>query len=258
MPTLWLLMILMGFAWCRRPSRSFDDPEHPLVHTTKLLILSEVPVAYDIRNISGRSFASPIRNQMNGPTYCGCCWAMSTTSALVDRYALQTNGAYPSGNMLLSVQQLLNCGGVGDCNGGSAIEAAAWIAEHGIGDDTCAPYTGGSQVCSDLTSCAFCNDWYEAGWNTGCRVVKKYPKMWVAEFGPISPPQARVQGVSMVDAMKSEITARGPIVCNMATDAEWDHYTGGIILPREWTETDHLVAVSGWGEEGGVPYWIVR
>jgi cathepsin X len=183
---------------------------------------------------------------------------MSTTSALVDRYALQMNGAYPSGNMLLSVQQLLNCGGVGDCNGGSGIEAASWIAENGIGDDTCAPYTGASQVCSDLTTCTFCNDWYEPGWNTGCRVVKKYPKMWVSEFGPISPKQAQLQGVSMVDAMKSEIAARGPIVCNMATDAEWDHYTGGIILPRAWTETDHLVSVSGWGTEGGVPYWIVR
>lgn len=61
-------------------------------------------------------------------------------------------------------------------------------------------------------------------------------------------------------SMMSEIYARGPITCGMACpdDFVWN-YKGGVYKDKSKdTELDHDVEVVGWGEEKGVPYWIVR
>lgn len=54
----------------------------------------------------------------------------------------------------------------------------------------------------------------------------------------------------------------GPIACLVEADDWFDHgYKGGIITPRKYSHTNHVVTVSGWGSEEvngtEVPYWIV-
>lgn len=64
----------------------------PLPHT--YLKPEDIPVSYDIRNLSGVNYATANRNQ-HIPTYCGSCWAHGTSSALSDRIALARKGAWP-------------------------------------------------------------------------------------------------------------------------------------------------------------------
>ncbi len=48
---------------------------------------STLPESWDVRNVSGVSYATMNRNQLL-PQYCGSCWAHAATSVLSDRLFL--------------------------------------------------------------------------------------------------------------------------------------------------------------------------
>ena len=56
--------------------------------------------------------------------------------------------------------------------------------------------------------------------------------------------------------MMAEIYARGPIACGIDA-APILEYTGGIAADKG-EYVDHVISVTGWGVENGIPYWIVR
>lgn len=57
----------------------------------------------------------------------------------------------------------------------------------------------------------------------------------------------------------NEIFQRGPITCALAVTDALRNYTGGIFVDTTGrVEEDHDISVTGWGEENGVKYWIVR
>ena len=61
------------------------------------------------------------------------------------------------------------------------------------------------------------------------------------------------------EGMKAEIAARGPIACGICVTPEFEAYAGGIYNDsRQCTEEMHVIAVEGYGEENGVPYWLAR
>lgn len=59
--------------------------------------------------------------------------------------------------------------------------------------------------------------------------------------------------------MMNEIYQRGPITCAIAVTQQLINYTGGIFNDLSGDkDLDHDISVTGWGEQNGVKYWIVR
>ena len=59
--------------------------------------------------------------------------------------------------------------------------------------------------------------------------------------------------------MMNEIYQRGPISCAVAVTNELRNYTSGVFEDKTGrTDEDHAVSITGWGEENGVKYWIIR
>ncbi len=59
--------------------------------------------------------------------------------------------------------------------------------------------------------------------------------------------------------MKAEIAARGPIACGICVTPQFEAYAGGVYKDaKDCTMEMHVIAVEGYGEENGVPYWLGR
>merc|ERR1711988_642052 len=67
-----------------------------------------------------------------------------------------------------------------------------------------------------------------------CVGLNHYPNATIAEYGSISG----------TDAMKKEISLRGPIACDIDA-GPIGSYTGGIVTAKS-SETDHTISVVGW------------
>ena len=198
------------------------------------------------------------RNQ-HIPQYCGSCWAHGSISALGDRIKIARNAEGIDIN--LSVQHLLNCGGVGSCHGGSVIGPYFWMHKisqqnAGVSYETSNPYlacSSESQIgfcpnvdttCTPMNVARTCSTFPPQG---KCSAIAEYPNATIAEYGQISGQ----------DAMQKEIFARGPIACGIDA-APILKYTSGIAT-MAGSQVDHVISVVGWGnddKEG--QYWIVR
>merc|ERR1711912_191715 len=160
----------------------------------------------------------------------------------------------------LSVQHILNCGNVGSCHGGSVDGPYQWLHRisqkgEGISYETSNPY----MACSGESQEGFCPhaDWTCKAENIArtcstfppsgfCGPIKPYPNVSISEYG----------SVEGADNMAKEIFARGPISCGIDASPILK-YTGGIATDSG-EGVDHVVSVTGWGNENGKFYWIVR
>jgi cathepsin X len=206
---------------------------------------ADLPSNFWWGNVNGVNYLTYQRNQ-HIPIYCGSCWAFSSTSALSDRIKIRRKAQWP--DIILSPQVLISCEEPDlGCHGGDARTAYEWIHHNNITDETCSPYQAYGHDngigCSSQIKCRNCFP------QKGCWAQARAKIYSVDEFGD----------VVGEENMMNEIYQRGPITCAIAVTNELVNYTGGIFVDKSGRkDLDHDISVTGWGEENGTKYWIVR
>ena len=221
-----------------------------VIYVTQYLFGSiMLPMSFDWRNIYGKNFLSPLRNQhqlVENHTLCGICWAMATTSTIADR--MNIHMGHSNLKNYLSVQNILDCIPYPDsCEGGDEIDVYKYVMEYGVPHETCNVYKGYRQICDPKMECYQCN------YHGKCHPVKPYEKLYIKGYGKLIN--------ASVYEIKREIYQNGPITCVLKATKGLDAYTSGIYKEYHSTtnpKPNHVVSIIGWGYENNTEYYIVR
>lgn len=199
---------------------------------------------------------------------CGSCYAVSSVYILAKRAELKlnklTNGASKDEKISLSSQSVLSCSPFNQgCEGGYPFLVGRQAEEIGIPSEKCMGYYADSnQECNfspfitpETEDRLYC---------------EQDERMYAKEYGYVG----GCYGCCDEDQMKKEIFKNGPIAVAMHIDTSLLVYDNGIYdsvpndhtkycdLPNRqlngWEYTNHAIVLVGWGEENGIPYWIIR
>lgn len=240
---------------CRVSKATFPGGEKPLpVHAWEELEESDVPAAWDWRNVDGTNFLSWNKNQ-HIPVYCGSCWAQGSTSSLADRFNILLKDHNPT-PVALDAQVIVNCGAGGSCEGGNPGGVYEFAYKEGIPHSSCEQYVAHDPTsfkCGAIDKCKDCT-WPPCPVGETCQDKCKavdYKHYYASNY----------YSLSGAKKMKAEIYKNGPISCGIQATKKFDAYTGGIYSENLlFPMINHEIAVVGYGvdETSGEEYWIGR
>jgi len=146
---------------------------------------------------------------------------------------------------MISVQNVIDCGDAGSCDGGDDIPVYAYGHTKGLVDETCNNYQAKNQACTAFNDCGSCPP------SGSCYKISYETRYKIGDY-------ASIQGVNQ---MKAEIYKRGPISCGIDATSALEAFRGGYIFSQYNTspEINHIISVVGWGTlVNGTQYWNVR
>lgn len=164
------------------------------------------------------------------------CTFYATAAAFASTLCLNS-GRAPVGNVLVSIQQSVDCCGCGDyTSGASPGSVADW-------------YASGTPVCNDINDpvlgvTSTCPSNCSGGLSyTGAGVSTVY------SFGN-----------TLGEWYQAALIMTGPLSITLDLFTEYQFYSGGVYSPSANATVwgTHSVILVGWGIDGGVPYWTIQ
>jgi C1A family cysteine protease len=181
------------------------------------------PPQWDWRNVYGRDWTTPIKDQ--GP--CGSCVAFATVAIVESNLEIFRRNPYLNPN--LSEADLFFCG-CGKCcgTGWNFAPALNYVRDKGIPDETCFPYMPSDQPCKPCT-------------DRDRRIIKI--QTW--------------REICNVSLAKDWIYKKGPVMTGMKVYEDFIHYRGGIYKHTTGNFLGlHAIAVVGYNDVDR--YWICK
>lgn len=170
---------------------------------------------------------------------CGACYAFATLGVIETMHCLR--GTKTS----LSVQELVDCShshGNSGCNGGWPTRVFRYLNDQrGVTDDKCYPY--------------------EMKRNS-CRKSKQSQKCNVPNSVANGKATIKYSNLKGEYAMRQHVAKEGPLVAVLHANNNFLFYKRGIYsdytCPSYESSVNHGVIISGYGEENGKKYWLIR
>lgn len=186
------------------------------------------PAAFDLRNVGGQNFVTPVKDQGG----CGSCVAFGTCGAIEGTFRFQRGDANLA--IDLSEAHLFYCQGraqgVTCATGWMPDKALTGARDTGITDEAHYPYTAGDQNCSGLAS-----DWQSFATK-------------ITDFHPVTNDPA---------AMKTWLSTHGPITGCFVVYNDFFAYKSGVYRHVTGAQAGgHCVTIIGYNDAEGC--WICK
>jgi C1A family cysteine protease len=162
---------------------SYVSSNKDLIRTEAISARINIPTAYDLRNVDGKNFVTPVKHQKE----CGSCVAFGTIATVESTLLVQNgNPDYP---VDISEAVLFFCYG-GSCSSGwSDIPAYNAFLNHGIPIESCYTYESGfqNQACRILSDeCLRSPQIFKITGITNLTGKPTEIKKWISSKGPVS------------------------------------------------------------------------
>jgi len=158
---------------------------------------------------------------------CASCWAFATVGAFESSWLRQNSS---SSSVDMSEQQVVDCSGLGSCNGGWL--AFDYLMDHGIGSEQAYPYQA-QDMPPESTSP---REFRASSWG----------------FVSANP----LYEIPSVQRIKKALVEHGPLAVCVRTNDLFRGYTGGVYDDDDPGPTDHALMIIGWDDEKQA--WLLK
>jgi len=197
---------------------------------------------------------------------CGSCWAVASITVLKAHSEIGGNPrTFSAQEMLNCVQNPMECGGTGGCEGATAELAFDYVSKFGIATEKENPYLARDSTCRKSNAVAPSNIFAQG-------VDSQSLKQQLAEL--VTPGVHEVQLTSLASSVGMKAWERlpeneylplvralvehGPVAISVSAGA-WSTYGRGIFDGcSKDAVIDHAVTLLGYSKQGSKKYWIVQ